>query len=128
MQLLQVVDTTISQLGSTYSFTNSAAEYIPVPVYHSPTRILVCEITGTSYIWATIDLTNNHASWIGIANQSIASAATGYVVTHGTSPVPVTTLATGSLYYTDIDGAFTTLTNGTRVGIAYSTTQLVVRS
>lgn len=128
LQLLELTGTTVTIFGSLLTLTNRTNEETCIPVYHSPTRLLAMEFYDSNIAASTIDLTNNHSSWIGIANQSIASAATGYVVTHGTSPVPVTTLATGSLYYTDIDGAFTTLTNGTRVGIAYSTTQLVVRS
>ena len=129
MDLLELVGTTVSQLGTTLStFSAHAGEDVPYPVYHSPTRLIVAECYGSTVDVETIDLTNNHSTWIGIANADIASAATGYVVTHGTSPTVSSTLATGSIYYTDIDGAHSTVSTGQRVGVAVSTTKLVTRS
>lgn len=125
--LLELTGTTLSQLGSSLALTAFGTEYASSLIYHSPTRgMVMVHVANSATAW-TVDLTNNHASWIGIANEDIALNATGYVVTHGASP-SVTGLSTASVYYTDIDGGLTTTTTGTRVGVAYSSTKLVTRS
>jgi len=125
--LLEVTGTTITQLGSTFTFPAVTNENAVVPIYHSPTRVLVMQVDSANYISSTVDLTTNHSTWAGVAVADAAADANCTFITHGTSD-DVSGLTIATFYYTDIDGGYSTISTGTKVGFALSDTSIIVRS
>lgn len=128
VNLLEVVGTTVSSLN-TATTSISPTSRISGSCYHSPAYVLLgCyDNAGPRMSFTTFALTNNYLTWVGVAVASAAAAANCTFISHGISD-DASGLTAGNLYYTDIDGGYTTLTNGTRVGFSTSTTNVIVRT
>ena len=81
---------------------------------------------GLSVSYASPSVSSNSASFVGIADAAISSAATGTVVVQGGTITGLSSLTTGSKYYVQNDGTVTTVSSSVNAGLAISTTSLLL--
>ncbi len=83
----------------------------------------------TARVWQPATVTTNAGTYVGIAEASIANAASGFVTTVGGTNTVVSGLLAGYNHYVDDSGVLTTNpTSGRLAGLALSATSIIVES
>ena len=80
--------------------------------------------TGVVYSTSTTNLTATN--FLGIADETISSSASGVIVVQGGTSAKLTSLTIGSKYYVQNDATITTVSSTVSAGLAISATSLLL--